>query len=192
MDRSYFEGMYASDDDPWGFDTSQYERRKYDLTVAALTRSTYRTAFEPGCSNGALTERLAPRCNELVACDMIDDVVERARHRLARFDHVQIVNREFPSFWPDTALDLVVWSEVAYYLSDDTIRDALAGLDERLAESGELVVVSYSGATNYPQTADGVDAHIERSGLLRRHTALRSVDFRLDVWTRQPKRSSPL
>lgn len=32
----YFASMYARDPDPWGFDTTWYERRKYALTLAAL------------------------------------------------------------------------------------------------------------------------------------------------------------
>lgn len=184
MDRSYFEAMYSDDPDPWGFDTHFYERRKYDLTVAALTRPSYRSAFEPGCSNGALTERLAPRCNELFACDIIDETVRRARRRVERFDHVHVATTSFPGSWPAGELDLVVWSEVAYYLGPDSMTDALTGLDEHLADGGELVVVNFTGPTNYPQTADGVDARIEESGIVRRHTSIRSEGFRLDVWRR--------
>ncbi len=56
MDDEYFESMYASDPDPWGFDSRFYERRKYDLTMASFARPTYREAFEPGCSNGARSQ----------------------------------------------------------------------------------------------------------------------------------------
>lgn len=184
MDRSYFDDMYSNDPDPWGFDTRLYERRKYDLTVAALTRPSYRSAFEPGCSNGALTERLAPRCERLFACDIVDETVRRARRRVARFEHVDVLLGPFPALWPADALDLVVWSEVAYYLGPDSMTDALTGLDERLADDGELVVVNFTGPTNYPQTADGVDARIEASKIVRRHTSVRSEGFRLDVWCR--------
>ena len=184
MDRSYFEGMYSNDPDPWGFDSRFYERRKYDLTIAALTRSSYRSAFEPGCSNGALTERLAPRCEQLFASDIIDKTVQRARRRLEGFDHVHVATTSFPQSWPAGDLDLVVWSEVSYYLGADSMTLALSGLDEHLADDGELVVVNFTGPTNYPQTADGVDARIEASGMVRRHTSIRSDGFRLDVWHR--------
>ena len=35
-DRSYFEQMYRDSDDPWAFETSPYEQRKYAVTVASL------------------------------------------------------------------------------------------------------------------------------------------------------------
>lgn len=184
MDRAYFESMYSGHPDPWGFDTLFYEQRKYDLTIAALPRPTYRSAFEPGCSNGALTERLAPRCERLVACDIVDETVRRASRRVQVLEHVDVVTAPFPEFWPATKLDLVVWSEVAYYLGAASLTRAMDGLDEHLDDGGDLVVVNYTGDTNYPQTADSVDARIERSGLVRRHTSLRCERFRLDVWRR--------
>jgi hypothetical protein len=49
MDRAYFDEIYRSDPDPWKFESSWYEERKYALTVAALPERRYRSAFEPGC-----------------------------------------------------------------------------------------------------------------------------------------------
>ncbi len=34
--EGYFEAQYATDPDPWGFETAWYERRKYALTMAAF------------------------------------------------------------------------------------------------------------------------------------------------------------
>ncbi|MEO9256146.1 MAG: hypothetical protein ABI305_11425, partial [Tepidiformaceae bacterium] len=63
----YFETMYSQDDDPWRFESSWYERRKYDLTLAALPRQRYGRIFEPGCSLGVLSEGLAARGDELIS-----------------------------------------------------------------------------------------------------------------------------
>src|ERR1035437_6349846 len=59
-DRQYFRNMYAANNDPWNFETSLYERRKYALTLDTLTKERYHNAFEPGCSIGVLSELLAP------------------------------------------------------------------------------------------------------------------------------------
>jgi trans-aconitate methyltransferase len=98
--RSYFDEMYRQDPDPWGFDSRQYERRKYALTMASLPRARYESAYEPGCSNGALTEQLAQRCTQLVATDIVPEVVDRARRRLRHMPHVQVDLRSIPSEWP--------------------------------------------------------------------------------------------
>ena len=108
-DRRYFDSMYGADADPWGFDSRFYERRKYALTLAALPRERYVRAVEPGCSNGAFTELLAPRCDELIAFDFVEDAVERARRRLTASPHVTLACAEFPMWWPEGTGDLVVW-----------------------------------------------------------------------------------
>ena len=58
----YFEEIYARDPDPWDFATSDYERAKYEATVAALPKTRYARGFEVGCSIGVLSRMLAARC----------------------------------------------------------------------------------------------------------------------------------
>ena len=60
---SYFETMYQHSPDPWHLADRWYEHRKYDLTLAALPQPRYHRAFEPACSVGELTSRLAERCD---------------------------------------------------------------------------------------------------------------------------------
>ena len=38
LPAAYFEAIYERDPDPWRFQTSAYERAKYDATLAALGR----------------------------------------------------------------------------------------------------------------------------------------------------------
>lgn len=47
----YFEKVYAANDDPWDFQTSEYETAKYEATLTALPREKYKNAFEIGCSS---------------------------------------------------------------------------------------------------------------------------------------------
>src|SRR6202012_159072 len=79
----YFDEIYASAADPWGLADRWYETRKYALSVALLPRERYGRAFEPGCSIGVLSTRLAPRCGQLLACDGAADAVASARARAA-------------------------------------------------------------------------------------------------------------
>ena len=57
-DASVFDKLYANSDDPWKFETSDYEREKYDATLAALPPGRFGNALEIGCSIGVLTARL--------------------------------------------------------------------------------------------------------------------------------------
>lgn len=183
--RSYFESMYGSDSDPWQFDTSWYEARKYALTLAALPQPHYRRAIEPGCAHGTLTEQLADRCDELISFDFIDEVVERARRRLADRPHVHVLNETFPGYWPSGTGDLVVWSEVAYYTADPSWQSAVAGLDRWLEPGGTLIAVHYTGATNYAVSGTEVRRRIDDIGFLERVTMLEDQSFELGVWQRR-------
>lgn len=184
-DRDYFVGMYADEDDPWGFDRRWYERRKYDLTLAALPDPTYRRAVEPGCANGTLTERLAPRCDELIAFDLLPEVVARARARLSAHAHVEVREAEFPTWWPPGTGDLVVWSEVAYYLTDDGLDVAASGLDGWLEPGGTLVAVHYTGTTDYPRTGHEVSRWLDGIHWLDRSVTHFDEEFELGIWRRR-------
>jgi trans-aconitate methyltransferase len=111
--RDYFDGMYEGSADPWGFETSAYEHRKYAVTVASLPRPRYGSVFEPGCSIGVLTELLAARSDRLLATDLVPAALDRARNRLAALPHVTVEARAIPDEWPEAMFDLVVLSEIA-------------------------------------------------------------------------------
>ena len=80
----YFDGLYAASDDPWSFETSDYERTKYEHSVAALPAGRrFRSGFEIGCSIGVLTASLAARCDALLAVDLSEAALASARRRNA-------------------------------------------------------------------------------------------------------------
>ena len=155
-----------------------------------LPRPRFRRAVEPGCANGALTELLAPRCDELVAFDLVPAAVDRARDRMGGAGHVTVLEAEFPSWWPEGTGDLVIWSEVAYYLTDAGARLAVDGLRRWLEPGGWLVAVHYTGETDYPRAGGEIGPWLDAVPFLRRVTALRDAEFDLGVWTR-PAASSP-
>ncbi|MYS86286.1 hypothetical protein GTZ85_40270 [Streptomyces sp. SID5474] len=69
--------MYAHSADPWQLGERAYDRRKYAFTPASLSQERYRSAFEPACSVGVLTAAPAPRCDRLLACDLVSVAVEQ-------------------------------------------------------------------------------------------------------------------
>jgi hypothetical protein len=176
--------MYENDGDPWKFATSEYERRKYALTVAALPRERYHSAFEPGCSIGVLSEQLASRCDQLLSTDIIGDPLKMAAERLSGWRNVAVEERSIPDEWPQEFFDLIVLSEIAYYFDEEGLAKVLGSVVKTTQPGAHVLGVHWRGATDYPQSGDEVH---ERIGCC---TDLRSVvhhvetEFRLDVWER--------
>jgi hypothetical protein len=182
--RTYFEEMYARSDDPWDFAHSEYELRKYALTVASLPKDRYANAFEPGCSVGVLSELLAPRCIRLLASDMMETPLVLAASRLDSLDNVHLERRTIPDDWPDELFDLVVLSEVAYYFDVETLMHVTNLVASSTIAGANVVGVHWRGRTNYPLSGDAAHAVIDQSshlGLVVHHV---EDDFVLDVWER--------
>ena len=180
----YFERLYRDDPDPWAFETSPYEAAKYAATLDALPRARYRSAFEVGCANGALTERLAERCDRVLAVDVAEAALARARERCAGRGGVEVRRLEVPAEWPDETFDLVVVSEVGYYLADADLARLCARCAEAAPPGGHLALVHWTGETDYPLTGDDVHAAFLAGPAWRRVRAGRTADYRLDVLER--------
>ena len=134
--QDYFAGLYQRSDDPWLLRDRWYERRKRALTLAALPDEHYRRGYEPGCANGELTVELASRCETLLAADLNPAAVELARQRGAHLQNVRVEQRAMPDDWPDGEFDLIVISEVAYYLNEVQLAGLIARIGVSLAEGG--------------------------------------------------------
>ena len=178
---TYFEDMYARDPDPWHFAQSAYEREKYTATLAALPRQRYATGLEIGCSIGVLTRQLAGRCDALLSLDVAETALERARERCANQSHVRFERRQVPAEWPDGCFDLILLSEIVYYLDRDDVRQLAARVDAAAASSGDILLVHWLGETHYPLSGDAAaEAFIEDSKAeLVEHR--REEAYRLDV-----------
>ena len=180
---SYFDAKYAADPDPWRFETSDYEAAKYAATLDALPRPHYARAFEAGCSLGVLTARLADRCDELLAVDVAERALARARSRLAGHTHVRVERAALPLDWPAGSFDLILFSEILYYLGREDLARTAALACAALRPGGTIVLVHWLGLTDYPLTGDQaatlfIDALAGTAPLTR---SARTPDYRLDV-----------
>lgn len=136
---SYFESAYAGSVDPWNL-VSAYEQRKYALTLASLPRQSYASAFEPGCSIGVLTGLLAQRCERIIATD---GVAAPLREVARRAPSALVDVGTIPADWPAGSFDLIVLSEVMYYLTAADRRHVLERVRHSLLSGGHLLVVHW-------------------------------------------------
>ncbi len=177
LSADYFDRMYARDPDPWGFTSRWYERRKYALTLAALPFPSYDRALEVGCSVGVFTAALAARCTSLVALDPSATALSAARVRVP--ESVHLVQAAVPDGWPAGTYDLIVLSEVGYYLDERDLARLLDLIERDLAPGGAVVACHWRHPVeDYPLTGDQVHAALERWPRLSR---IDEQDFLLDV-----------
>ncbi len=164
---AYFDRMYVGTDDPWQLSTRWYEQRKYAITLALLPDRRYRHAFEPGCSIGTLTTQLARRCDHVTAVDVADAAVRSADARLREAgcrDRVTLIRSSMDAGWPPGPFDLLVLSEVAYYLDADALAAVLRRECPRLHQGATVVAAHWRHAVNdYRLSGDAANAVIART-----------------------------
>ena len=185
MSAAYFDAMYQAAADPWGFEDGWYEQRKYAISMALLPAARYRRALEPGCSIGVLTRMLAARCDEVLSCDIAAAAVQAAARRTEDLTHVRVEQRDIPGRWPDGRFDLIVFSEILYYLGNQDLEQALKHALYTLEPEGTLLAVHWRHpVADYPRSGDDVHQVLAgRPGLARlvRHD---EPDFLAEVYIR--------
>lgn len=182
-----FEPLFAHSPDPWHFEGSWYEKRKARVLLASLPRARYGAVFEPGCASGFLSERLAPRCDRLLAWDGAHQAVQYATKRLKIFAHAHVEQGWVPEQWPEGRFNLVVLSELLYYLQEADIERiaqcCLATLQEAGPEAAIVACHWLHPFENFPVGGDRVHEILDEHLQLPRVAQWRDADFRLDIWS---------
>ncbi|WP_309648309.1 bifunctional PIG-L family deacetylase/class I SAM-dependent methyltransferase [Nocardioides sp.] len=150
--------LHGRDEDPWGTQVRWFEQRKRDLTLAALPRPAYGRTLEVGCSRGTLTRALAARSQQVLALDASPRAVELARQALSDLATVEVREAQVPREWPAGEFDLVVVSEVAYFLSPVALEELVERIRGCLTPDGTVVLAHWRHhVEGWPM--DGPHAH---------------------------------
>lgn len=187
LSADYFNEFYSHGSDPWNFESSPYELSKYRATLAALPQETYQNVFEIGCSIGVLTEMLASKCKKLLAVEPADVPLEKAKARLKNYPQVSFQKMFVPQDFPDDVFDLILLSEVGYFLSREDL-EKLAGLMvEQSMPGGQLLLIHWTPVVpEFPLTGDEVHEHFMDLCRQKKHLKhllhQRHEKFRLDLF----------
>lgn len=182
--RDQIRSMFEASDDPWGFRSRWYEARKRALTLACLPSARYARGFEPGCANGELLAALAPRCDVLLASDGIAEAVSLARRRVADMPHVQVEQGWVPDDWPAGPFDLIVISELGYYLSEFQLTAFAQQARAALGAQGVLLACHWRHpVAGCPIAGDAVHEQLHDALAMPRLVHHVERDLVLDVWS---------
>ncbi|MBM9596239.1 SAM-dependent methyltransferase [Roseitranquillus sediminis] len=152
---AHLTALYAAERDPWRHDSSLYERAKHRRTLAAIGRGPYRSAAEIGCGTGPLTAGLVDVCERVVALDCVPAAIDRARARVPG-ETVRFVEAAAPQGLPDGCFDLIVLSEVLYFLTADEVEAVARWVENAALPACRVVSVNWTGPTGH--AISGVEA----------------------------------
>lgn len=167
--RPGFFDHFFDDGDPFGFDRNPEERLKFARTLEVCGDGPWGHVLEIGCAVGTFTEVLADHASDVLAIDVSQAAVDQVARRLRDRPHVRTRAMDIPAEFPDETFDLVVASDVLYYLSVDELRRCAAAVESSLSDGGAFVAVHY--VPRMGSVLNGDEAH----DLLADQTTLRHV-----------------
>ncbi|WP_440454012.1 class I SAM-dependent DNA methyltransferase [Psychrobacter sp. ASPA161_9] len=230
--ETYFDALYSDNSDPWQYQTRWYEKRKREMCLAVLPQAEYDNAIELGCGNGVFSELLARRCQALLSIDGNAQAVKLAKQRLGKSSHSKVIQGVIPHVLlslEDALLqsyplsdgasankppfDLIVISEILYYLSPIDIDTVITWIKQNLAVGGTLLCCHWRYAIDgFVMTGETVHQRLQRAFNMTNNEVDRSAlthtvfthpafihpafthqsqivdsDFLLDVWQHSPK-----
>ncbi len=111
-----FDLMYRCKKDPWNYSTSDYEKKKYEETLEAITDRRFGRILEVGCAEGVFTDMLSIHGDEVIAVDVSQTALERAKCRNCDNLHVKFHCSNIEKDCLEGKFDLILCSEVLCYM----------------------------------------------------------------------------
>jgi peptidoglycan/xylan/chitin deacetylase (PgdA/CDA1 family)/2-polyprenyl-3-methyl-5-hydroxy-6-metoxy-1,4-benzoquinol methylase len=156
-EREYWNRVFARSD-PWNYG-GEYESRKFRHTLELMPDEPVGRAIEIGCAEGMFTELLAGQVGSLLAVDISEVALERARARCARMGNVSFAQHDIGQGMIGGDYDLVVCAEVLYYLPDHSAVERFARqVSDALCPGGQ-VLLTHGNMVSDDRATTGFDFH---------------------------------
>jgi SAM-dependent methyltransferase len=183
-DHKYFDALYrVNQGDPWQYEQRWYEQRKRQICLALLPRPHFESAIEIGCSNGVFSQALAERTNGLICLDAHSTAVRLARQRLQGYAHVNVRQGIVPADLPEGKFQLIVLSEILYYLDHATLEQLIHWLLKALDHGGCILACHWRAPiSGFALTGDDVHHYLQRHLPYQKCSQLQEPDFQVEVW----------
>lgn len=141
--------MFRHDADPWDYARSPFEAFKRGELPRACGGRIFGRGLELACANGETSRPLARRCLRLLAVDASPRVVAEAKRRVPDPRNTFAVAR-LPEDTPPRPIDLIVASEILYYMPHCDMDDLLSRLAAVLTPGGRMVVLHHTLPSTTP------------------------------------------
>ena len=177
-----FDAVHRGEEDPWEYTTSWYEQRKRALTLAALPEEHYTAGLEIGCSIRDPEPGARAAVRKLPRRRRQQRRAGPGRHPACAPARGATSHLTVPNEWPDGQFDLIVISEVGYYLSPDELAGLFERVEAALMPGGTLALCHWRHpVTGWELDGDAVHAAARRQLGWAGAGLYREPDFVLEV-----------
>lgn len=182
----YFDELYKNSDDPWEYERRWYEERKRQICLALLLKPVYAKVLEIGCSNGVFSQHLAQRSKQLVCLDANSKAVQLAQARLGHLSHVNVIQQHIPEQFPAGSFDLIIISEILYYLEPEELSKLIEKVENSLTPQGVVLCCHWRYPIDgFTLTGDQVHHVLKQQFHLHHYLTVNDPDFMVDLWSRE-------
>lgn len=143
IDAAGFEALYQDNIDPWNYAASPFEAFKRGVLLHACGPGPFGRVLELACGTGATSRALAPRCLRLTALDSSATAIAEARRASGADPRIAYRFGLLPRDMPRGPFDLIVASEILYYLPPGDLRRMVARMEDSLAPGGRIVILHH-------------------------------------------------
>jgi hypothetical protein len=127
---------------------------------------------------------LAQISDSVEAMDISATAVAQVRQRTQHLDNVRTTCGALPTFIPPGTFDLIVFSEIGYYFTEEDLCSVAIALSSRVDKSGIFLAAHWLGeSSDHLLSGDRVHEILNQTPDLVLRNGERHAGFRLDVWT---------
>ncbi|WP_404862903.1 class I SAM-dependent DNA methyltransferase [Georhizobium sp. MAB10] len=166
-----FENLFQCDPDPWDYETSAFEAHKRSVLLRHAGLSPRGRVLELACANGVTTQALMNVGLRVTALDGSLTAISQAQARLGKISRLRLLHANLPEGMPKERFDLIVVSEIVYYLGSIAARQLAKSVANRVSPGGRVVVLHHH--VNFPDASVNPEhAHRDFVRLLRKRMTL--------------------
>ncbi len=154
-EQSYWDGIFSRED-PWDY-LNAYEQQKYRHTLEMIPERSSARVLELGCAEGLFTKMLSDKAGAILAVDISKRALERATVRCAGLESVKFKQHDIAQGIPVGEFDLIICSEILYYLRDRFAVEAFAGQIAQILPPGGHLLMTHANMVSDDKSQTGFD-----------------------------------
>ena len=131
--------------------------KKYRHTLDMMPDGSLSRVLELGCAEGLFTEMLSEKADDILAVDISDRALKRASARCAGFENVKFEQHDIAQGIHEGVFDLIICSELLYYLRDCYAVERFAGQVKEALPLGGYLLMTHANMVSDDKSQTGFD-----------------------------------